>query len=35
MSILGAVLLSVSIDDVRLLLPIPDALAPAFTWMWP
>jgi uncharacterized membrane protein len=35
MSILGAVLLSVSIDDVRFLLPIPEALAPAFTWMWP
>ncbi|MDB5644054.1 MAG: hypothetical protein JWN07_3371 [Hyphomicrobiales bacterium] len=34
-SIVGAVLLSVSIDDVRLLLPIPEALAPAFTWTWP
>jgi hypothetical protein len=35
MSLLGAVLLSVSIDDVRLLLPIPDALQPVFTWTWP
>lgn len=34
-SIFGAVLLSISIDDVRSLLPIPDALAPAFTWTWP
>jgi uncharacterized membrane protein len=34
-SILGAVLLSVSVDDVRVLLPIPDALAPLFTWTWP
>jgi uncharacterized membrane protein len=34
-SILGAVLLSVSIDDVRLLLPIPDAWAPLFIWTWP
>jgi uncharacterized membrane protein len=34
-SIFGAVLLSISIDDVRSLLPIPDALAPVFTWKWP
>ena len=34
-SILGAALLSISIDDVRSLLPIPDALAPIFTWSWP
>jgi uncharacterized membrane protein len=34
-SILGAVLLSISIDDVRSLLPIPDTLAPIFTWTWP
>jgi uncharacterized membrane protein len=34
-SIFGAVLLSISIDDVRSLLPIPDALAPVFTWTWP
>lgn len=34
-SILGAVLLSVSIDDVRLLLPIPEALGSVFTWTWP
>jgi uncharacterized membrane protein len=34
-SIFGAILLSASIDDVRSLLPIPDALAPFFTWRWP
>jgi uncharacterized membrane protein len=34
-SILGAALLSISIEDVRSLLPIPDALAPVFTWTWP
>jgi uncharacterized membrane protein len=34
-SILGALLLSISIDNVRELLPIPDALAPLFTWTWP
>lgn len=34
-SIFGAVLLSVSIDNVHALLPMPDALAPLFTWTWP
>jgi uncharacterized membrane protein len=34
-SIFGAVLLSVSIDDVHVLLPIPAALAPLFIWTWP
>lgn len=34
-SILGAVLLSMSVDDVRMLLPIPEAMAPVFSWTWP
>lgn len=34
-SILGAVLLSVSIEDVRLLLPVPEYLTPLFLWTWP
>ncbi len=34
-SIFGAILLSVSIDNVHVLLPIPQALAPLFTWTWP
>ncbi len=34
-SVFGAVLLSISIDDVSSLLPIPDMLAPIFKWTWP
>lgn len=34
-SLIGAVLLSLSIDAVQAYIPIPDALAPLFTSAWP